>query len=92
MVPQLVPHEESNQLNPNVFYPMYKPQSNSSPFYELNENHSELCSKYYWDIYDVQKNGLQNANDTVLDEIQDFFRLLLQGNLYNKIMFLWFIL
>ena len=87
MVPQLVPHEESNQLNPDVFYPMIK-INDSSPFYELNENHSELCSKYYWDIYDVQKNGLQNANDTVLDEIEDFFRLLLQGDLYNEIMFL----
>ena len=82
MVPQLVPHEETNDFNANVIYPMIKPQTNSSPFYVLDGNHSELCSKYYWEIYDAQKNGPKNNTDesTVLDEVSDFFRLLLQGD------------
>ena len=81
MVPQLVPHDANNTVDATgVAYYYYNNSNNTSPFYELNENHSELCSNYYYvDIYSVKQQNLKDDSPTVWTQIQNNLLLFLQG-------------
>ena len=79
MVPQLVPNR--NEQNFNISSENYTLNDQTAPFYEMNENHSELCNAYYWDMYDAQRNATLTESDT-LDNMKNFFLLLLQGDFF----------
>ena len=87
MVPQLVPHDTYNYTvdATDVDYYYYNNSNNTSPFYELNENHSELCSNYYYvDIYSAKQDQIEN-NATVWSQIQNNLLLFLQGKVFTTV-------
>ena len=79
MVPQLVPNK--NEHNFNISSENYTLNNLTAPFYEMNENHSELCNAYYWDIYDAQRSAT-TTNSSTLDDMKNFFLLLFQGDFF----------
>ena len=86
MVPQLVPHDTNNTVDAtDVDYYYYNNSNNTSPFYELNENHSELCSNYYYvDIYSVKQNQI-DEDPTLWSQIQNNLLLFLQGKVFTTV-------
>ena len=87
MVPQLVPHDTNNTVDAtDVVYYYYNNSNNTSPFYELNENHSELCSNYYYvDIYSVKQEQIRDDSPTVWSQIQNDLLLFLQGKVFTTV-------